>query len=91
MAGISGLLPIDAEADDLHVGLIHIFFVDEVDAGFGAGECIVARRQRRDGRKAFKDGANFGFHRRRVEVAADADDELSLERAVVPGLQVGQL
>ena len=83
------MLAFDAETDDLHVRLIHVFLVDEVDAGLGAGECIVARRQRRDGRQAFKDGAHLGFHGGRVEVAADADDELSRERAVVPGLQVG--
>ena len=85
-----GIVAVDAEADDLHVRLIHVFLVDEVDAGLGAGERIVARRLGSDGRQTFEDRAHLGFHGRGIEVAADADDELALQRAVVPGLQVGK-
>ena len=75
-AGTSGLWRSMPRADDLHVGLIHVFLVDEVDAGFGSGEFIVARRLGGDWRKAFESGAHFGFHGGGIEVAADADDEL---------------
>jgi len=41
------IAPIDAETNNLHVRLIHVFLVDEVDAGRGAGKGIVARGLRR--------------------------------------------
>ena len=56
----------------------------------GPANCIVARRLGRDRRQAFEGRAHLGLHRRGIEVAADADDELALEGAIVPGLQVGQ-
>ena len=36
--GHVGIVAIDAEPHNLHIRLIHVFFVDEVDAGRGAGE-----------------------------------------------------
>ena len=36
--GHVGIVPVGAEAHNLHVGLVHVFLVDEVDAGLGAGE-----------------------------------------------------
>ena len=44
--GHVGIVAVDAEADNLHVGLVHVFLVDEVDAGLGPGKLIVARRRR---------------------------------------------
>jgi len=45
---------IDAEGDDLHVGLIYIFLIDEVDAGLGISELIVASRLRVTGGRLSK-------------------------------------
>ncbi len=75
--------------DDLHVGLVHVFLVDEVDAGLGSLERVVARRQGLDRRQGSRMRRAPGFHGRGIEIAADADDQLALEGAVVPGLQIG--
>jgi hypothetical protein len=40
--GHVGIVAIGADADNLHVGLIHVFLVDEVDAGLGSGKDVVA-------------------------------------------------
>ena len=84
------IMAIDAERQDLHIGLIHIFLVDKVDAWFGSGELIVPRRLGSHGRKGLEDRAHLGFHGRGIEVAADADDQFAFQSAIVPGLQIGK-
>jgi hypothetical protein len=40
--GNVGIVAVGAEADDLDIGLVHIFLVDEEDSGLGIGEAVVA-------------------------------------------------
>ena len=80
-------MAIDADAQNLNVGLVHIFLVNEVNAGLGSGENVVARRLGLSRRQSFKSRAQLGFHGHWVEVAADADDEFAADGAVVPGLE----
>ena len=67
--GHIGIMAVDAEAKDLHIGLIHIFLVDEVETRLGSWEFIVARRLGGDRRKGLEDRAQSGFHGNRIEVA----------------------
>ena len=86
--GHVGIVAVRAQAHDLNVGLVHVFLVDEVEAGFGTVEDVVAGGQGLDRRQPFKGCAQLGFHGHGVEVAADADDELAADGAVVPGLEI---
>ena len=87
--GDVGVVAVGAQADDLHVGLVHVFLVDEVDRLLRLVEGVMARGKGLGRRKALKRGAQLGLHGGRVEIAADADDELVADGFVVPGLEVG--
>src|SRR6266702_6272569 len=86
---VVGIAALGAEADDLHVGLVHVFLVDEVNAGLRSGEFALERVDLGPVRKRLEDLAQLGFHFRGVEVAADGDDDVAgRDGAVVPLLQV---
>ena len=79
-------MAIGTEANNFDIRLVHVSFVDEVDAGLGAGETVVARWKWLNTRQTFERRTHFGFHGDWIEITADADDEFSLKGFVVPSL-----
>ena len=71
--GHIGIMAVSSQTDNLDIRLVHVFFVDEVDAGLWPGEDIVARGKSLRLGKTFKRGAHFGFHGGGIEVTTDAD------------------
>jgi hypothetical protein len=81
-------MAVDSQVHNLDLGLIHVVFLDEIDARGGAGKHVMADWGGLDRRKAFKCSAQFGLHGNGVEVAADAHNQFAGNGAVMPGLQV---
>ena len=86
-----GIVAVDAKPDNLDIRLVHVILADEVHARRGAGK--LDRGARGSG---VTGGSPSKAARTLASIAAgsksplDANDQLSFERALVPGLEVIQ-